>query len=77
MPRRVNDFKQPRLAPSAAELGEEAYRANLQDQDGPGEWGNETAGTVPVWKHPEPRNAPPGQHRSGGPVIKLGQDPKE
>lgn len=77
MPRRVDDVKQPKLAPTAADLGEEAYRANLADQEGPDATRlGDQAGTVPSWKAPEPRNAPPGQRRKDAQEIKLGEDIK-
>lgn len=75
MPRRVDDFKQPKLAPTAADLGEEAYRANLADEPGRDNTHlGDQAGTVPQWKRPEPRNSPPGQHRKDAQEIKIGQD---
>lgn len=75
MAKRVDDLKQPKLAPTAGDLGEEAYRANLADNSAAERHG-EPAGTMPQWKRPEPRNAPPGQERSGGPEVRLGQDMK-
>lgn len=76
MAKRVDDFKQPKLAPTAADLGEEAYRANLADGAGADITNGPNRGAVPQWKRPEPKNAPPGQERSGGPEVKLGQDIK-
>lgn len=73
MPRRVFDPPpQGQLAPTAADLGEEAYRANLDAQK-PEHHGT-TAGTNPEWLAPEARNAPPGQHREDAQEVKLGQD---
>lgn len=74
MPRRVDDEYQPKLAPTAADLGEEAYQANLAAPD---HTHDETAGTVPVWKRPEARNAPPGQHRSDTAQVRIGEDVKK
>lgn len=75
MPRRVDDFHQPKLAKTAADLGEEAYRANLADKPGRDDTHRgDQAGTVPEWKRPEPRNSPPGQHRKDAQEIKIGQD---
>jgi len=75
MPRRVFDETQGKLAPTAADLGEEAYQANLRDH-GPASHG-ETAGTVPTWQHPEAENAPPGQSREDAQEVKIGQDFKQ
>jgi len=77
MPRRVDDDYQPKLAPTAADLGEEAYRANLNDHPGPDSATADTAGTVPIWKAPEAENAPPGQHRKGTFPVHIGQDVKK
>lgn len=75
MPRRVDDFKQPKLGHTAADLGEEAYRANLADQPGTDDTRQgDTAGVVPTWKRPEARNSPPGQHRKDAQEIKIGHD---
>lgn len=74
MPRRVFDETQGKLAPTAADLGEEAYRANL-DATRPEPHGTE-AGTVPSWKAPEARNTPPGQHREDAQEVKIGYDLK-
>jgi hypothetical protein len=75
MPRRTDDFRQPKLAPTAADLGEEAYRANLADEPGPDQDSQQqTAGVVPQWKRPEPRNSPPGQYRENAQEVKIGQD---
>lgn len=75
MPKRVDDFRQPTQAPTAADLGQEAYQASLSDR--PGEHApalGDQAGTVPQWKRPEPRNAPPGQQQKDTQAIKLGRD---
>lgn len=75
MPRRIDDFHRPSLAPSAADLGMEAYQANLADEKGPDQNSQaQTAGVVPQWKRPEARNSPPGQYRENAQEIKLGQD---
>jgi|GEM_PF-1553845 len=77
MPRRVDDFRQPELAPTAADLGKEAYEANLADR--PGEDAThlgDTAGIVPQWKQPQAHNSPPGQQRKDAQEIKIGQDIK-
>lgn len=75
MPRRVDDQYQPKLAPTAADLGEEAYRANLEDHPGKDRTHRgDQAGTVPQWKQPQPHNAPPGQERKDAQEIKIGQD---
>jgi hypothetical protein len=77
MPRRVEHHAQPQIAPTAGDLGLEAYNANLRHHE-PGfdspTYDGETAGTVPVWKHPEPENAPPGQHRQDAQEVKMGLD---
>lgn len=74
MPRRVFDETQRKLAPTAADLGEEAYRAN-RDAEQPEAHGT-PAGTVPYWKAPGARNAPPGQEREDAQEVKLGHDIK-
>ncbi|HLN65073.1 MAG TPA: hypothetical protein VK464_26430 [Symbiobacteriaceae bacterium] len=75
MPRRVEHYQQPKLAPTAGDLGEEAYQANLSDTAGQDDTHRgDQAGTVPQWKQPQPHNAPPGQHRKDAQEIKLGQD---
>ncbi|HYG59929.1 MAG TPA: hypothetical protein VD902_17830 [Symbiobacteriaceae bacterium] len=77
MPRRVDDEHQPKLAHTAADLGEEAYRANLADRPGRDAIQGETAGTVPQWKRPEPENSPPGQYRNkSAQEIQIGHDLK-
>lgn len=77
MPRKVEHHSQPQIAPSAGDLGTEAYYANLRHQtpgydsptfDGP------TAGTVPTWRHPEASNPPPGQHGMDAQEVKIGLD---
>ncbi len=75
MPRRIDDFRRPQLAPSAADLGMEAYQANRRDT--PGEdpaQPEEERGVVPEWQSPEARVTPPGQRRHGAQEIKLGKD---
>lgn len=75
MPRRIEHYQQPKLGMTAADLGEEAYRANLADEDGPDQNSHaETAGVVPQWKRPEARNSPPGQYRENAQEVKIGQD---
>lgn len=75
MPRRVDEFKQPQLAPTASDLGEEAYHANIQDRPGKDATHlGDQAGTVPEWQSPEARNAPPGQERKDAQEVKLGKD---
>ena len=74
MPRRVDDFKQPKRAPTAGDLGQEAYEANLKG--GTADLSAEGRGSVPIWRRPEPHNPPPGQHDRGHPTITMGQDPK-
>ncbi len=77
MPRRVDDIHQPKLGATAADLGEEAYRANLSDEPGPDHHTAEITGTVPAWKQPQPHNAPPGQHRAHSTELRIGQDVKK
>lgn len=66
MPRPLDNMaKQPSLAPSAADLGSEAYEMNKRDSSGHdvGRYG-EKGGVVPSWRHAEAKNAPSGQeHR--------------
>ncbi|MFZ5826002.1 MAG: hypothetical protein ACOY94_17030 [Bacillota bacterium] len=77
MPRRVDDSYQPKIALTASDLGEEAYRANLKDKPGrDNTHRGDQAGTVPIWQSPEARNAPPGQHRKDAQEVKMGRDPK-
>jgi hypothetical protein len=78
MPRRVfDDTLQPQLAASAGDLGREAYEANTADKPGADDsHRGDQAGTSPIWRAPEPRNAPPGQHRKDAAEVKLGEDPK-
>ncbi|MGE5674147.1 MAG: hypothetical protein ACM3XM_09685 [Mycobacterium leprae] len=77
MPRRVDDIRQPERAPTAGDLGMEAYQANLDDTPGKDPTIGDTAGSVPPWKAPQAHNAPPGQHRKDAAEIKLGRDVKE
>lgn len=76
MPRKVEHYRQPKLGMTAADLGQEAYQANLADEPGPDD--NhlaEQAGVWPQWKSPEARNSPPGQHRNQDrQEIRIGQD---
>ncbi|HWI51185.1 MAG TPA: hypothetical protein VNT01_03460 [Symbiobacteriaceae bacterium] len=76
MPRRVEHYRQPKLAPTAGDLGAEAYQANIADEPGPDDPGTgETAGVWPQWKAPEARNSPPGQHRNPDrQEVRIGQD---
>lgn len=74
--KRLDDAYQPKLGLTAADLGEEAYRANLADHPGEDPPHGGDAGTVPIWQSPEARNAPPGQHREDAQEIKLGEDVK-
>ena len=73
MPRRVDDFNQPKQAPTAADLGQEAYQANLK---GVADLPDEGRGIVPIWRRPEPHNPPPGQHDKGRPTITIGENPR-
>jgi hypothetical protein len=75
MPRRIRHHAQPQIAPSAGDLGREAYQANLADQPGPDlSADGDQAGTVPVWRHAEPKNTQHGEHRNDAQARKLGQD---
>lgn len=75
MPRRVDDEHQPKLAKTAADLGEEAYRANLRDNPGrDATHRGDTAGTVPQWKRAEAHGTPPGQQTKDAQEIKIGKD---
>lgn len=77
MPRRVDDFEQPQLAPSAGDLGREAYQANKDDKPGrDNTHRGDQAGTVSSWEAPEAENSPPGQSRKEAQQLKLGQDIK-
>lgn len=77
MPRRIDDFKQPGLAPSAGDLGREAYEANKADQPGQDHTHlGDQAGLVSAWEAPEAENAPPGQRRKDAQEVKMGEDPK-
>ncbi|HWI61662.1 MAG TPA: hypothetical protein VNT75_07490 [Symbiobacteriaceae bacterium] len=76
MPRRIEHYRQPKLAPTAGDLGEEAYLANLSDEPGRDETHEgDQAGVWPQWRAPEARNSPPGQFRNKDrQEIRLGQD---
>lgn len=78
MPRRVDDFHQPQLAPTASDLGEEAYQANLKHHHAATDSTTvgDRAGVVPEWQSPEARNSPPGQQRKDAQEIKIGRDIK-
>lgn len=77
MPRRVDDFEQPQLAPTAGDLGREAYEANKDDNPGRDHTNRgDQAGTVATWEAPEAENAPPGQRTKDAQEVKIGQDPK-
>lgn len=77
MPRRVDDFKQPELAPTAGDLGREAYQAYKDDTPGRDNTHlGDQAGTVAAWEAPEAENAPPGQRRKDAQEVKIGQDVK-
>lgn len=76
MPRPLNDLNQPQRAPSAGDLGREAYEANRHDPSGLDPTGRgERAGTTPIWQSPEPENAPPGQNRKKGGEVRMGREP--
>lgn len=76
MPRPLHDLKQPQIGPTAGDLGQEAYEANLTDSPGPSEYVAPT-GTVRSWEAPEPRNSPPGQKRQGGPAVRMGREARD
>ncbi|MEW8977215.1 MAG: hypothetical protein AB2385_02325 [Symbiobacterium sp.] len=76
MPRPLHDLKQPQLGPTAGDLGQSAYEANLRDSPGPDESPRYEA-TVRPWEAPEPRNPPPGQKRKDGPELRLGQEVRD
>jgi hypothetical protein len=78
MPRRIEHYKQPQLAPTAGDLGEEAYEANIAHHDPSHDATNlgDTAGVVPQWKQPQAHNSPPGQSRKDAQEIRIGQDIK-
>jgi len=76
MTRRVDDRHRPEIAPTAGDLGEEAYLANLYDEEGVDEVDPLAlrTGTTPAWKRPRVKN----RHREDekvGPVLKIGSDP--
>ncbi|OTA40784.1 MAG: hypothetical protein A6D92_13295 [Symbiobacterium thermophilum] len=76
MPRPLHDLRQPQIGPTAGDLGQSAFAANLRDVDGP-DAGPQIEATVRPWEAPEPRNPPPGQRRPGGPALRLGADVKD
>ncbi|NPV70581.1 MAG: hypothetical protein HPY55_08060 [Firmicutes bacterium] len=84
MRRRIDDAFQPRKAPAAGDLGEEAYSAAIHDEaeeiqrgdtGGPGGTGDARGTTVkPPWKSPRTRNRHK-EHKRDGPTITMGADP--
>ena len=76
MPRRLDDRKQPEIAPTAGDLGLEAYRANLADHDGVQNLEDlpEANDAVPAWKQPKiKRRRDPGTE-TGEETLRLGDD---
>jgi len=58
-------MNQPERAPSAGDLGREAYEAARRDASGKDPTRrDDRVGTSPIWQSPEVEKAPPGQHRN-------------
>lgn len=75
---RLDDFiKQPQLAPSAAELGMEAYRANLADPVGYDPAPKDPpAGVQQQWNTPEAEIPPKAKQVRPAQEIQIGHDVK-
>ena len=79
MSRRIDGEFQPKKAPAAGDLGEEAYRAAARDEDeetGRAEGSGDDRGSTvtPPWKSVRTRNRHK-EHGRDGPTITMGADP--
>lgn len=75
---RLDDFiRQPQAAPSAADLGMEAYHANRQDPPGRDPAPDRPpAGVREQWNTPEAKIPPGKERRRDAPQIHIGEDVK-
>lgn len=74
--RRLDDCEQPEIAPTAGDLGLEAYRANLADHDGVQNLRElpEAGDVVPVWKQPKVKRRRDPETETGEETLRLGDD---